>query len=83
MPDSALAAVRRRRLLPTVLVQALQRLLHRLVVAPTVQGRRAGPPTPLVALMRRVPRLSVVPAYMIGVGPRPEHAPDFARRPTE
>jgi 2-polyprenyl-6-methoxyphenol hydroxylase-like FAD-dependent oxidoreductase len=76
-----LAAVRNRRLLPTILVQALQRLMHRGMVAPIIEGRRIGPPKFLVALIRRVPGASFVPAYVIGVGLRPEHAPAFARRP--
>jgi 2-polyprenyl-6-methoxyphenol hydroxylase-like FAD-dependent oxidoreductase len=78
---SDLKAVRARRLLPTVLVQCLQRLLHRGLVASIIDGRRMGPPAPVLALLRRVPQLSVLPAYLIGVGVRPEHAPDFARRP--
>jgi 2-polyprenyl-6-methoxyphenol hydroxylase-like FAD-dependent oxidoreductase len=77
-----LAAVQARRILPTVAVQAVQRLMHRALVAPIVEGRRMGPPRPVLAVLRRVPRVSLVPAYLIGVGPRPEHAPDFARRPT-
>jgi hypothetical protein len=40
-----------------------------------------GPPAPALALLRRVPQVSRLPAYLIGVGLRPEHAPDFARRP--
>lgn len=76
-----LARVRARRLLPTILVQALQRFLHRALVAPIIEGRRMGPPKPVLALMRHVPRASFVPAYLIGVGLRPEHAPAFARRP--
>lgn len=81
VPTSAeLAAVRRRRRLPTAAVQLLQRLLHRLVAAPVVEGRRLGPPKPAQRLLRRVPPLSVVPAYLIGIGLRPEHAPEFARR---
>ncbi|MEX5717949.1 FAD-dependent oxidoreductase [Geodermatophilus maliterrae] len=75
-----LAAVRARRLLPTVLVQGLQRMLHRALVGPLVEGRRPGPPAPVLALVHRLPQLSVLPAYLIGVGLRPEHAPDFARR---
>jgi 2-polyprenyl-6-methoxyphenol hydroxylase-like FAD-dependent oxidoreductase len=75
-----LAAVRRRRVLPTVLVQALQRVMHRGLVAPIVEGRRIGPPAPLLALLRRVPQASLVPAVLIGIGLRPEHAPEFARR---
>jgi 2-polyprenyl-6-methoxyphenol hydroxylase-like FAD-dependent oxidoreductase len=78
-----LAAVRARRILPTVLVQGLQRLLHRGLVAPIVEGRRMGPPEPVLALLRRVPQLSFVPAYLIGMGLRPEHAPPFARRPAQ
>ncbi|WP_448608794.1 FAD-dependent oxidoreductase [Geodermatophilus sp. URMC 60] len=77
---SDLARVRTRRILPTVAVQTLQRALHRGFVGPLVEGRRAGPPKPVLALVRRFPQLSVVPAYLIGVGLRPEHAPAFARR---
>jgi 2-polyprenyl-6-methoxyphenol hydroxylase-like FAD-dependent oxidoreductase len=76
-----LAAVRARRLLPTILVQALQRLMHRALVAPIINGRRTGPPRPVLALLRHFPPASFVPAYLIGVGLRPEHAPEFARRP--
>jgi 2-polyprenyl-6-methoxyphenol hydroxylase-like FAD-dependent oxidoreductase len=76
-----LAAVRARRLVPTILVQALQRLMHRGLVAPILDGRRLGPPKPVLALLQRVPQTSFVPAYLIGVGLRPEHAPEFARRP--
>jgi 2-polyprenyl-6-methoxyphenol hydroxylase-like FAD-dependent oxidoreductase len=78
-----LAKVRARRWLPTVLVQALQRLLHRAVMRPVMEGRRNGPPQPMVKLLRRFPAASIVPAYLIGVGFRPEHAPDFARRSAE
>jgi 2-polyprenyl-6-methoxyphenol hydroxylase-like FAD-dependent oxidoreductase len=75
-----LAKVRTRRLAPTIAVQSLQRLLHRSAILPILEGRRMGPPKPLVALMRTVPKASFVPAYLIGVGLRPEHAPLFARR---
>ncbi|MCW2745484.1 MAG: hypothetical protein JWM48_2034 [Mycobacterium sp.] len=75
-----LAAVQRRRLLPTRLVQALQRIMHRLIADPVVTGRRQGPPRQLATLMDRLPRAAYVPAYLIGVGYRSEHAPGFARR---
>jgi 2-polyprenyl-6-methoxyphenol hydroxylase-like FAD-dependent oxidoreductase len=77
---AALGRVRARRLLPTILVQSLQRLMHRAVVGPIVEGRRMGPPGPVVNLVNRLPWLSYIPAYLIGVGLRPEHAPDYARR---
>lgn len=75
-----LAAVRRRRLLPTAAVQTLQRMLHRMVAAPVVEGRRLGPPKPAQRILRRFPALSFVPAYLVGIGLRPERAPEFARR---
>jgi 2-polyprenyl-6-methoxyphenol hydroxylase-like FAD-dependent oxidoreductase len=75
-----LARVRARRLLATVAIQGLQRMLHRVVMRPVMEGRLAGPPRPLVALVRRVPVLSYLPARLIGLGLRPEHAPAFARR---
>ena len=67
--------------LATALVQGLQRVLHRAVVVPILEGRRAGPPRPILGLVRRVPRVTTATAYLIGVGPRPEHAPAFAARP--
>lgn len=75
-----LARVQSRRWLPTALVQGLQRLLHRAVVKPVIDGRRDGPPNFMIRLVRTFPAIAKVPAYLIGVGIRPEHAPDFARR---
>ena len=65
----------------TVLVQALQRMLHRGLVQPILDGRRMGPPKPMLAMLRRFPRATSLTAYLIGVGIRPEHAPPFAVRP--
>jgi 2-polyprenyl-6-methoxyphenol hydroxylase-like FAD-dependent oxidoreductase len=75
-----LRRVQARRLLPTVLVQGLQRLLHHGVMRPVMEGRRNGPPPVMVTLFTRFPGAAIVPAYLIGVGFRPEHAPAFARR---
>lgn len=76
-----LAAVRRRRWLPVMLTQGLQRMLHRLVIGPVMIGERVSFPKAPLFLARTVPPLRAIPAYIIGIGPRPEHAPDFARRP--
>jgi len=78
--DAELAAVRRRRLPAAALTQAVQRGMHRQLVAPILRGEIATPPAALIALIRRLPWLSVVPAYFVGVGVRPERAPAFARR---
>ena len=75
-----LAAVRRRRLFPTAVTQAVQRVLQRQLLGPLLRGADPTPPAALFELIRRLPWLSVVPAYFVGVGVRPEHAPAFARR---
>jgi 2-polyprenyl-6-methoxyphenol hydroxylase-like FAD-dependent oxidoreductase len=78
-----LAKIRSRRLLPTMLVQGLQRILHRTVMRPVMAGTRNGPPPAMIKLFARFPQLSYVPARLLGLGFRPEHAPTFARRPME
>lgn len=81
--EADLAKVRARRLAPTLLVQGLQRLMHRTVVRGVMSGKRNGPPTPMIKAFARFPRLSYLPARLLGLGLRPEHAPAFARRPME
>ncbi|UOZ10654.1 FAD-dependent oxidoreductase [Amycolatopsis sp. WQ 127309] len=81
--EADLAKVRGRRLLPTLLVQGLQRLLHGTVVRQVMAGKRNGPPAGMIKLFARFPRLSYVPARLLGLGLRPEHAPAYARRPME
>ena len=66
--------------LEPLLVQGLQRIMHRTIAGPALAGRLDGPPAPLLRLMRAVPAAQIVPAYLVGVGFRPERAPDFARR---
>jgi 2-polyprenyl-6-methoxyphenol hydroxylase-like FAD-dependent oxidoreductase len=79
-----LAKVQRRRLLPTVVVQGVQRFLHARVLRPALAGeieiaKATKLPLP-VRVMRRFPRFRRLPAYVVGRGIRPEHAPAFARR---
>lgn len=78
--DRVLARVRRRRLLPAAVVQAVQRVVHALLLVPAIEGRIGGPPPRLLAVVRRIPALTAVPALAIGVGPRPERVPAWARR---
>lgn len=78
--DRDLAAVRRRRVFPTAVTQAVQRVLQRQLLGPLLRGADPTPPAALFGLVERLPWLAVVPAYFIGVGVRPEHAPAFARR---
>jgi 2-polyprenyl-6-methoxyphenol hydroxylase-like FAD-dependent oxidoreductase len=78
-----LARVQRRRTFPTVTIQALQRIMHSRVVMPALDGKDISPPPKLAKLLRRFPRLTVLPARLIGIGPRPEKPPAWARRTAE
>jgi 2-polyprenyl-6-methoxyphenol hydroxylase-like FAD-dependent oxidoreductase len=78
--DRALARVRRRRNFPTVVIQTAQRFMHSRLIIPTLEGRTSGPPRALLTLVRRMPVLTALPAIGIGIGPRPEKVPAWARR---
>jgi 2-polyprenyl-6-methoxyphenol hydroxylase-like FAD-dependent oxidoreductase len=76
-----LARVQQRRQRPAVILQTMQRTLH-LGVRPLLSGRiTPRPPWGLLRLASRAPRWMLrIPARVIAIGPRPEHAPAFARR---
>jgi 2-polyprenyl-6-methoxyphenol hydroxylase-like FAD-dependent oxidoreductase len=107
VPVPVLRRVQLRRWWPTALIQAGQRVAHRRILGPVLQGGpaakdRPGPvggsarpvglndvveeaptaslPLPL-RLMRRFPVLQGIPGRVIAIGPLPEHAPAWARRP--
>ena len=80
LDDHTLAAVQKRRWLPTVIVQTFQRLMHRAIFNQVMAGKQPKPPRALVFLSRKFPLFRKVPARMLAFGPLPEHAPGFARR---
>jgi 2-polyprenyl-6-methoxyphenol hydroxylase-like FAD-dependent oxidoreductase len=70
-----LAAVERRRRMPTRLTQAVQVAIQTNVLAPVLASGGGEPialPLPL-RLLRRYPILRRVPARLVGMGVRPEH----------
>jgi 2-polyprenyl-6-methoxyphenol hydroxylase-like FAD-dependent oxidoreductase len=82
LTEKDLAAVQRRRELATVVIQTLQRFLHAGMNRAMTTGRTPAP-NKLLRVLARFPQLSVIPAYVMGVGIRPEHAPQFACRATQ
>jgi 2-polyprenyl-6-methoxyphenol hydroxylase-like FAD-dependent oxidoreductase len=78
--EKDLEAVQQRRRMPTVVVQTVQRIMHRAVFVPLFTGKRSGAPPVLLFIARHVPAVRKVMPRLIAFGPRPEHAPDFARR---
>jgi 2-polyprenyl-6-methoxyphenol hydroxylase-like FAD-dependent oxidoreductase len=74
-----LGAVQRRREFPTAVTQTLQRFLHWTMLRAIDSGKTPSP-TRALRVLARFPQLAGIPAYLMGVGVRPEHAPQFARR---
>lgn len=75
-----LAHVQRRRAFPTVVIQGMQRFMHARLIIPTLNGDVTEPPRKILALLRRMPALTALPAAIVGIGPRPEKVPAWARR---
>ncbi|MBM7172489.1 FAD-dependent oxidoreductase [Streptomyces sp. G44] len=76
-----LARVQKRRVLPTVVTQKQQLAEHEMLLRPALAGTLRGDRLPVpLRMLRRVPPLRTVAGYLGGVGVRPEHAPEFARR---
>jgi len=71
-PDD-LRRVQRRRDLPTRIIQGLQVLAQRRLIAPALAGTVPLAPSLPVRIMTRVPILRRLPARVIGLGVRPEH----------
>ena len=57
----------------------MQRFLHAMM-ARAIDSGKTPAPNKLMRVLARFPQLSAIPAYLMGVGVRPEHAPEFARR---
>jgi 2-polyprenyl-6-methoxyphenol hydroxylase-like FAD-dependent oxidoreductase len=76
-----LARVRRRRLFPTVFLQTGQRVLHDTIYVPRMAGLPGGFELVTLAL-RLLPVLARPLGRLVAIGPQPEPAPDFARRPS-
>jgi 2-polyprenyl-6-methoxyphenol hydroxylase-like FAD-dependent oxidoreductase len=80
LTDADLARVGRRRWLPTVVTQGVQRLGQARLIAPALRAGSAET-TPdravraprVFRLLRRFPVLQAVPAYFVGKGVLPEH----------
>jgi 2-polyprenyl-6-methoxyphenol hydroxylase-like FAD-dependent oxidoreductase len=73
LTEDDLAAVQRRRMLPTVVTQGLQRVLQRRLVSPVLGGRAISGAPLALRLLARSSRLQAIPARVIGIGVRPEH----------
>jgi 2-polyprenyl-6-methoxyphenol hydroxylase-like FAD-dependent oxidoreductase len=81
VPTRDLARIQARRWVPTVLIQAVQRMIHTGVIARAVDAGDVGAPPLGVRIANRLPFLRRVAGYAVAIGPLPERSPAFARRP--
>jgi 2-polyprenyl-6-methoxyphenol hydroxylase-like FAD-dependent oxidoreductase len=75
VPPRRLGRVRRRRLLPTVVTQFVQRQIQTRVLSRILAGDRPIGTPRVLRLLDRHPVLQGLPARAIGIGVLPEHAP--------
>jgi 2-polyprenyl-6-methoxyphenol hydroxylase-like FAD-dependent oxidoreductase len=68
-----LARVQLRRILPTLVVQRMQRTIQNRFLSPLLAGRLPTKPPFALRVLRRYPVLQAVPARLIGIGVVPEH----------
>jgi len=80
MTDRHLAKVQRRRAVPTFVVQGMQRIMHRGLKQVLRGTDEIVLPALATVIFRRFPKLSVIPARMLGVGVLRERPPAMARR---
>ncbi|MEO6912909.1 MAG: FAD-dependent oxidoreductase [Candidatus Baltobacteraceae bacterium] len=73
LTPKALAAVQRRRLFPTRLTQAAQVLIQNRVITGILGNPRIMTPPAIMKLFTWFPAIRRIPAYLVGVGVRPEH----------
>jgi 2-polyprenyl-6-methoxyphenol hydroxylase-like FAD-dependent oxidoreductase len=72
--DEALAAVQRRRMFPTLATQFLQVTIQRNVIANVLRSTVPPQRAPLFArIVTSIPGFQFLPAYIVGIGFRPEH----------
>jgi 2-polyprenyl-6-methoxyphenol hydroxylase-like FAD-dependent oxidoreductase len=75
-----LARVQARRLVPAVIIQSAQRVIHTKVIAVAVGSDKPARPPLLVRIAANLRPLRTAAGYGVAVGPLPEHIPTFARR---
>ena len=68
-----LARVQLRRILPTLVIQRMQRTIQNRFLSPLLAGRLPTKPPLALRVLRRYPILQAIPARLIGIGVVPEH----------
>jgi len=72
-PLVTLRGIERRRMFPTVIIQAAQVAIQNRILQRILQSTRPMRAPLTIRLFDRVRPLRFLPAYLVGIGPRPEH----------
>jgi 2-polyprenyl-6-methoxyphenol hydroxylase-like FAD-dependent oxidoreductase len=75
LSDAHLARVQRRRIVPTIVTQQGQRLIQDRLLTRVLSGQVSGRAPLALRALDRIPALRALPAWLIGHGVLPEHAP--------
>ncbi|MGD1066078.1 MAG: FAD-dependent oxidoreductase [Vulcanimicrobiaceae bacterium] len=68
-----LQTVQRRREFPTKVIQTVQVFIHKTVLTRTLDTKELEAAPLLLRLLTDIPWVRYLPAYFVGIGPRPEH----------
>ncbi|GGJ65837.1 FAD-dependent oxidoreductase [Glutamicibacter ardleyensis] len=78
--DRDVAAVQNRRILPIILVQSAQRIMHLGLQRLMKTSNDVLLPVPIAKILRAFPKLAAIPARLLGVGILRERPPEAAKR---
>jgi 2-polyprenyl-6-methoxyphenol hydroxylase-like FAD-dependent oxidoreductase len=78
--EDVLAAVQRRRMYPAVMTQGLQVLIQRNIITRVLASKAPPKRAPLILrILTNIPGFRYIPAYLVGIGFRPEHVSTLVR----
>jgi len=71
--ESVLAAIEQRRTFPTKVTQGIQIAIQKRLIDPVLSSTRPLRAPGILRFLAGIPALRFIPAYVVGVGVRPEH----------
>jgi 2-polyprenyl-6-methoxyphenol hydroxylase-like FAD-dependent oxidoreductase len=71
--ESVLAAIERRRTFPTKITQGIQIAIQKRLIDPVLNSTKPLRAPRLLRVLAAIPALRFIPAYIVGIGVRPEH----------
>jgi 2-polyprenyl-6-methoxyphenol hydroxylase-like FAD-dependent oxidoreductase len=73
VPIEVLKAIQTRREMPTKVIQGIQVFIQRNILSKVLSTDQITAAPPLIRWLTAIPLFRSIPAYLVGIGPRPEH----------